>query len=57
MQQPWLAAVVIGLLIISIIGTMVTFYKYDKWASYLFIPYLLWVGFATYLNVGVALLN
>lgn len=57
MQQPWLAAVVIGLLIISIIGTMITFYKYDKWASYLFVPYLLWVSFATYLNIGVALLN
>lgn len=57
MQQPWLAAVVIALLIVSIIGTMVAFRKYDKWASYLFIPYLLWVGFATYLNMGVALLN
>lgn len=33
------------------------FYKKNKVAGYLQIPYLLWVLFATYLNIGVYLLN
>lgn len=57
LQQPWLGVVVILALIVAIIGTMVSFHKYEKWASYIFVPYLLWVGFATYLTLGVALLN
>ena len=31
--------------------------KLSKFAAYLFIPYLLWVTFATYLNGGYAWLN
>ena len=41
------------LIIIMIKG----FYKYDKPAAYLQIPYLLWVTFAGYLNVGIYWLN
>ena len=41
------------LIIIMIKG----FYKYDKPAAYLQIPYLLWVTFAGYLNIGIYLLN
>ncbi|HEX3037613.1 MAG TPA: TspO/MBR family protein [Oscillospiraceae bacterium] len=33
------------------------FYKINKTAAYLQIPYLLWVTFAAYLNLAVALLN
>lgn len=29
----------------------------NKTASYLFIPYLVWMTFAAYLNIGVAILN
>lgn len=32
-------------------------YKKDKKISYLLIPYLIWCIFATYLNIGVYLLN
>jgi len=35
----------------------VRFSKIDKRAAYLLIPYLVWVAFAGYLNLGVALLN
>ncbi|MBQ2965348.1 MAG: tryptophan-rich sensory protein [Clostridia bacterium] len=41
------------LIIIMIKG----FYKYDKPAAYLQIPYLLWVTFAGYLNIGIYWLN
>ena len=33
------------------------FYKVDKWASYLLVPYLAWVSVATALNASVYLLN
>ena len=40
-----------------IILTAVLFYRISKPAAYLMIPYLLWVTFAAYLNLGVAILN
>lgn len=40
-----------------ILGMIVLFARVDKAAAYLQIPYLLWVTFALYLNVGVWMLN
>ena len=40
-----------------IILTTVLFGKISKPAVYLMIPYILWVSFAAYLNLGVAILN
>lgn len=57
LQMPWLAAVVIVLLIISIIWNIRVSKRFSKIAAYLLIPYFLWVCFATYLNLGVAVLN
>lgn len=37
--------------------TIIQFYKIRKSAACLLIPYLLWLLFATYLNIGVAVLN
>jgi len=37
--------------------TIYQFYKVDKWASYLLVPYLAWVSVATALNASVYLLN
>ncbi|MBQ7330835.1 MAG: tryptophan-rich sensory protein [Oscillospiraceae bacterium] len=36
---------------------ILTFYKVDKLAAWLQIPYLIWLTFAAYLNLGVWLLN
>lgn len=44
-------------LVILIIKMMIEFYKKDKTAAYLQIPYLLWSIFAAYLNIGIYLLN
>lgn len=41
----------------TIIFTAVEFYKVSKSAAYLLIPYILWVSFAGYLNLGIWLLN
>ena len=57
LQMPWLAFVVILLLNTAIIWTMREFYKVSVQAFGLFVPYILWVMFATYLNIGVAILN
>lgn len=56
-RQPWLGVVVIGLLVAAIIWTIQTFRMVSKPAALLMMPYLFWVLFATYLTVGVALLN
>ena len=45
------------LLWVLIIVMIKGFYKYDKIAAYLQIPYLLWVTFAGYLNLGIYYLN
>ena len=45
------------LLWVLIIVMIKGFYKYDKLAAYLQIPYLLWVTFAGYLNFGIYYLN
>ena len=53
----WAAVACLVALVIMIIWTMAEFMKHDNLASKLMIPYLLWCGFAQYLNVGVAVLN
>jgi translocator protein len=47
----------IVVLLILILMTTVQFYRIDKRAAYLMLPYLLWVCFATMLNISVYLLN
>lgn len=47
----------ITLLLIFIIITIFLFYKVNKKAGLILIPYLLWVSFATVLNFNIYLLN
>lgn len=56
--KEYLAAFVILVLMwLAIIGMIVSFFRISKLAGLLQIPYLLWVAFAGYLNLGVYLLN
>lgn len=57
LQLPWLGVVVILALIAAIVWTMIELRKYSMVAFWLFVPYLAWVAFATYLTIGVAVLN
>ncbi|EKD84708.1 MAG: hypothetical protein ACD_38C00169G0009 [uncultured bacterium] len=57
MKNPALAFVNIIALWIAIFLTTKAFYKINKFAGYLLIPYLLWVSFATILNLSIVLLN
>ena len=53
----WFAFVWLAALLALIAVTTVKFYGIDRPAAYLMLPYLLWVTFAGYLNLGIALLN
>ena len=57
LHLPWLGVVVITLLITSILATIYYFRKYSSLAAWLFVPYLAWVCFASYLTISVAILN
>ncbi|MFL0248079.1 TspO/MBR family protein [Candidatus Clostridium stratigraminis] len=53
----WISVLVILILDVLVFMTTIKFYKINKVAGYLLIPYLLWILFATYLNIGIAILN
>lgn len=57
LKSPLVALLVIVALWISILLTIINFNKISKLASYLLIPYLLWVSFATVLNFSIWQLN
>lgn len=57
MHQVLGALVVIGFLWLSIIVLMYYFGKFSKAAAWLLAPYLLWVSFASVLNLYIYLLN
>ena len=48
---------IIIVLLILIALTAVRFAGIDRSAAFLLLPYLLWVTFAGYLNLGIAILN
>lgn len=52
-----LALAEIVFLLLAIIATSVLFWRIDRWAGALFVPYALWVGYATVLNASLWLLN
>lgn len=57
LENPLFGLIEIGLLIISIVLTIRYFYSINKLASYLLIPYLLWVLWAAVLNYYILILN
>ncbi len=48
----WLCA-----LLLLLVLTVVQYLKVSKTAAYLQIPYILWVAYAGYLNLGISILN
>lgn len=57
LQDPASAFIEIVFLWIAIVVTMVAFLEVSKIATWLLLPYLLWVSFATYLNYMIWVLN
>lgn len=52
-----LACVIIIAMVVLAAITVYFYYNCDKNAAYVFLPYVVWVLYATYLNIGVAVLN
>ena len=57
LQMLWPAAVIIVAMVCVIVAFIVAARRIDPLASWLFVPYLAWVSFATLLNVSIAVLN
>jgi tryptophan-rich sensory protein len=57
LHNPMLAGIEIIILWLMIFETYTQFYKINKIAAYLLLPYLAWVSFAMVLNISIWWLN
>jgi tryptophan-rich sensory protein len=57
LQNNYLAALDILLVLGTLIWAMVVIYPFARWITYIQIPYLLWVSFATVLQLTITVLN
>ena len=57
LQNPGLAFIEIIILWLMILALIIIFYRIDKRAAYLLVPYILWVSFAAVLNFSIWRLN
>lgn len=57
MQSFLVSFIILVALWVSILITIIKYYKINKTAAWLQVPYLLWVTFAGYLNFAIILLN
>jgi tryptophan-rich sensory protein len=57
LRSPYYAFIEIILLWLAILLTIIQFRKISKTASYLLLPYILWVSFAMLLNYNLWILN
>ncbi|MFZ2153906.1 MAG: TspO/MBR family protein [Candidatus Moraniibacteriota bacterium] len=57
LQNNLLAALDILLVLGTLIWGMASIYRHARWITYLQIPYLLWVAFATILQLNITYLN
>lgn len=57
LKNNLLAAIDILLVLLTLIWAMVAIYPHARWIAYIQIPYLLWVSFATVLQLTITYLN
>jgi len=57
LKNNYLAALDILLVLGTLIWAIVAIYPHIRWVAYIQIPYLLWVSFATVLQLTVTMLN
>ncbi len=57
LRNNFLASVDILFVWMTIVATIILIYPYNKWIAFLQIPYLLWVSFATVLQLTITYLN
>ena len=57
LQQINFGLVEIVILLFGIISNMILFWRLDRFAGLLFVPYVAWVSYATILNASLSFLN
>jgi translocator protein len=57
LEAPGLGLAVIVLLLVSLMATLAVFWRIDRLAGLLLVPYLVWVCYATALNAAIVTLN
>lgn len=57
LKNNLLAAADILLVLITLIWAIAAIYPYARWIAYIQVPYLLWVSFATVLQLTITYLN
>ena len=57
LKSPGLGLINIIIIWLLIIVLIIKFWKINRWSSYLLIPYLAWVSFASLLNYFIWILN
>ncbi len=57
LKNNLLAAIDILLVLTTLIWAMIAIFPHAKWIAYIQIPYLLWVSFATVLQLTITYLN
>ena len=57
LKNNLLSAIDILLILGTLIWAMIAIYPYARWITYIQIPYLLWVSFATVLQLSITYLN
>ena len=57
LKNNLLAAIDILLVLVTLLWAMKSIYPFEKWIALIQIPYLLWVSFATVLQLSVTYLN
>jgi translocator protein len=57
LKNNLLASIDVILVLITLIWAMVAIYPFYKWVAFIQVPYLLWVAFATILQITITVLN
>jgi tryptophan-rich sensory protein len=57
LEAPKPGLVVIVALLVSLAATLAAFWRIDRVAGLLLLPYLAWIGYATALNAAIVALN
>lgn len=57
LRNQFVSTIVILLVLVTIIWSMITIYSHSKWVTLAYVPYLIWVGIASVLQVNLWWLN
>lgn len=57
LEAFWLAAIIIVVMLLLVSWLTLSAYKINNMSALLLVPYIIWLLFALYLNIGIAVLN